>query len=46
MKKQNILIVANEKTIRKLFHTAIEKKGYTVFNTESAEDAVQILRNT
>ncbi len=43
MKEQNILIVDDEKAIRKLFRSALELKGYTVFSAESAEDAVQIL---
>jgi len=44
MKKNKILIVDDEKPIRKLFHTALQQKGYDVSSAETAEQALEMLK--
>jgi len=42
--KKKILVVDDEETIRDLYRQAFEIKGYTVFTAESAEKALEILK--
>ncbi len=45
MVKKRILVVDDESTMRDLLSTAFEDEGYEVVTAESAEDALEILKN-
>jgi len=45
MNKKKILIVDDEIKILNLFKKAFEKKGYAVHTAETAEEALEILKN-
>ncbi len=44
MDNKQILIVDDEKALRKLFQTALSQKGYRVISAESSEEALEILK--
>ncbi len=44
MDNKQILVVDDEKPLRKLFHTALTHKGYGVICAESGEEAWEILK--
>ncbi len=43
MNEKKILVVDDEEPIRKLFHTALQQKGYAVFSASCAEDALELV---
>jgi len=43
MEEKHILVVDDEAPIRKLFHTALEQKGYTMASAASAEQALELM---
>lgn len=43
MKEKKVLIVEDEQPIRELFEAALKHKGYTVYSTETGEQALELL---
>ena len=45
MKEKKILVVDDEEPIRKLFDTALKRKGFAVKSAASAEQALELIKS-